>query len=1102
MRELGRTLRGLQRGERGLAAILMGSYTLALFGLYLLKPARDSVFLSTLSAEDLPLAFILTAVLAVPATMAYGRASRSWSLPALLAVITVVVAIGLVGWWWLLGVRSLAVPYLFYAWSGVVGGVITSQFWLLGNTLCDTRQAKRLFPMLSLGGIFGAILGGVATGQLAAPLGLTARDLVLVAAGVWALALGIAALALRGERAAAMPRAGPEGRRARPVGDLVADVLGSRHLLLIIGIVAVGMLVTTFADYAFKTAAAAAHPDDAALLAFLGMFYGGMNLASLALQLLVTSRLLRGVGVGGALLVLPTLLMLGTAALVAAPGLLAASVLRGGEMSMKYSLDKTSRELLFLPLPLGLKRQVKVFVDTFVERGSRGLAGVCSCSARPRSGRCRCVGWASCWWCCWGYGWPWRWPCGASTSSFRRAVARRDISRDDLRLDLRDPQVVATLASTLASENPREVAYALAMLRSVPAGDLPPQVPDLLAHPAPEVRQRAMALVLEAGWPGLGERIEPLLRQDDVEAGRLAAAYLHDDGGEDALVRAIDRGEPVRTHVLDYLSRLPATSDVPPLITRDDLWPLLAAGDGENGNRRAAAAAFLGRTWGGSLADLREHLAGRPAPVVGAAIAGLARRGDRRHLVELGALLADRGLRRWARRALRAYGPVAIPLLVDLGTRAGLDLAARRAALALLARLPYQRTVDVILSRLEWDGDDARAALVPVLLRLRERGRGLRFPRRTIEALLRHEAAAARRLQRTATALGAPDEADPAARLLHRRLRELRSADLERVFQLLALQYDVRDIMGAWLRVNSDDQRRVADAREFLESLLAPHHNILVNDLAGHGEGRGRGGDREAAFLELLRAPDEWLRCCAIWAARPHPHGRVMNEIRSLAGSSSPLVAETARLVLDVPRRRVTMLTTIEKAILLERVEQFATIDSEQLAAIASIAEELTVADGDVVYREDDPGEAMYQVVDGEVVLRRATSRSRGRGPATPSGPGRCSMPSRAWSRPWPRRTAACCASTATTSPTSWPRTWWSPRACCVRWRAACASWPRAPPEPRPSRPPVRARRARDADRRGRQPDPAGGRRRDGAHEPHRAARARDRVPAAYRPER
>ncbi len=87
------------------------------------------------------------------------------------------------------------------------------------------------------------------------------------------------------------------------------------------------------------------------------------------LQFLLTSRLLRGLGVGSALLVMPTVLTLGASSLVVAAGAAAAAVLRGGEMGLKYSLDKTSRELLYLPLPLGLKRQVKVFVDTFVEQG-------------------------------------------------------------------------------------------------------------------------------------------------------------------------------------------------------------------------------------------------------------------------------------------------------------------------------------------------------------------------------------------------------------------------------------------------------------------------------------------------------------------------------------------------------------------------------------------------------------------------------------------------------------------------------------------------------------------------------------------------------------
>ena len=56
----GRWLRVIRPGERGLALLLTLTYALALFGLYLLKPARDSLFLSKQAATDLPLAFILT----------------------------------------------------------------------------------------------------------------------------------------------------------------------------------------------------------------------------------------------------------------------------------------------------------------------------------------------------------------------------------------------------------------------------------------------------------------------------------------------------------------------------------------------------------------------------------------------------------------------------------------------------------------------------------------------------------------------------------------------------------------------------------------------------------------------------------------------------------------------------------------------------------------------------------------------------------------------------------------------------------------------------------------------------------------------------------
>ena len=61
--------------------------------------------------------------------------------------------------------------------------------------------------------------------------------------------------------------------------------------------------------------------------------------------------------------------------MVLVPGLPAAMVLRGGDITLKYSVDKTSRELLFLPIPLALKKRTKVFIDMFVDRWARGLAG-------------------------------------------------------------------------------------------------------------------------------------------------------------------------------------------------------------------------------------------------------------------------------------------------------------------------------------------------------------------------------------------------------------------------------------------------------------------------------------------------------------------------------------------------------------------------------------------------------------------------------------------------------------------------------------------------------------------------------------------------------
>ena len=64
-------------------------------------------------------------------------------------------------------------------------------------------------------------------------------------------------------------------------------------------------------------------------------------------------------------------------------------------------------------------------------------------------------------------------------------------------------------------------------------------------------------------------------------------------------------------------------------------------------------------------------------------------------------------------------------------------------------------------------------------------------------------------------------------------------------------------------------------------------------------------------------------------------------------------------------------MTTVEKVLLLKGVDLFAAVPSDELAAIARIAEEIRVDAGDTVIREGDLGDALYFVVEGRASVKK-----------------------------------------------------------------------------------------------------------------------------------
>ena len=376
MNRLLQSLFGLRPEERSVALLMAFYNYLLLLTFYLLKPVRDSLFLAERGAMELPFVFILTTVLIIPVAGLHTRFGQSVNLERLIHGVSLFLVVGIVALRGLITLDAAWVAYTLYAWVSIYGVLVTSQFWLLANAVFTAAQAKRVFALLSLGAVLGALTGGEVTGLLVGELGVPSRDLLWLAAALLMGTTGLVGLIRQHQPAWMADDTGEERTRAE-LGLQLAfrTVRGSRHLWLIVGIIALTVITTTMVDYQFKTLAARAYESEAALASFMGRFYGRVSLAALVVQFVLAPYLIRWFGIGGALSFLPAALAFGAVGMLIAPGLVAATLMRGSEQSLKHSIDKTGRELLFVPITMERKKRVKVFIDLFVDQGMQGVGG-------------------------------------------------------------------------------------------------------------------------------------------------------------------------------------------------------------------------------------------------------------------------------------------------------------------------------------------------------------------------------------------------------------------------------------------------------------------------------------------------------------------------------------------------------------------------------------------------------------------------------------------------------------------------------------------------------------------------------------------------------
>jgi AAA family ATP:ADP antiporter len=375
------------RAGEGVGVLLLTLNVFLLLGLYyLLKPARAALILTEGGAEVAAYSSAAQALVLLGAVPLYGWLASRVPRMRLIATTSVFFASNL-GIFYVLGLAGVREGVAFYIWLGIFNMFIVSQFWAFANDLYTEGQGRRLFPLVGVGASLGAWVGASAVPTLLDRAGFTPYTLMLIGGIILLVALGITAIVNRRETARAEPEAaaldkvplGREGGFELILRDRYLMWIAILTILLNVvnttGEFLLNKLVQNAAEATFSGAQVA--ESRAYIGSFMGSFYGNVNLVGLLLQLFVTSRVMRYMGVRGALFVLPVIALVNYSIIAFAPILAVVRVGKILENSTDYSLQNTIRQALFLPVSRESKYKAKAAIDTFCTRlGDVSSAGV------------------------------------------------------------------------------------------------------------------------------------------------------------------------------------------------------------------------------------------------------------------------------------------------------------------------------------------------------------------------------------------------------------------------------------------------------------------------------------------------------------------------------------------------------------------------------------------------------------------------------------------------------------------------------------------------------------------------------------------------------
>lgn len=928
----------------GTARVLMGN-------------AAYSRFLSQYDSQAIPYIYILTGVVMVFVMTIYLHLTSRLALAPLvmlnlgLSTVLTLLATALLALW-----PSPVLAFLLPVWFEAFCMLLPLALWAMASRLFTVRQGKRLFGIVASGIPLGFIAGGLLTRPISTAWG--GVGLLAASTAGLAVTLLLAAVASRRFRARFVGTAAPSRMAAKRNPLPALDLVRNRYILLIFGLLISWTLAFFFVDNMFLERMGAAFDTEAALASFMGAYSMTRGMLMLLVGVLFAGPILGRYGVRNGLLVLPAVIVMSTLFLVVPGSLLGVlPFLLWPAVATKllfYAFDTVSRpslSILYQPLAIDDRVRVQAMSEGILQTVMVAAAGLLLLGLTT-VGKFTVVplGYAllavlAIW-------------LGVALLAGREypkmlmsALMRRRL--DDTTVSLDDDSSRAVLEQALRNPHPDVVIYVLRQLEEASAPVGSSVLARLLEHPAPLVRQTVLERIERSRDPGL---LPPVVARFGVETDLIVRAAL--------LLAMFGVSSEQATGVA-----LAALTDTAPDVRRAAAVGLLL----HAGREEAAVAADELRAWA-CAARAEERVVA--AEVVGAVGVGaydatlIDLLGDADPAVRRSALAAagcDRAGRLWpqviralddattasaAIAVLATGGETALDALRSAWHAPAATMATQMGVVQACGRMRTAAAAELLASRIAVEAVDLRSALLHALQRCGYRAAAAQQAQ--VRELIWREAGEAAWV--LAVRMDVGDGTDPYRQLLSAALDLELHGQRMRVLTLLSFIADAAAIRRAQEILNvpsaTPDQR--AYAQEILD--LATPQEIkapvlaLVDDLSPAQQlqrlqaffPQRAAGDAERV-RELAETADgrlgAWTLACTL----------------GVLAAANPSIGET------------TMLSILERVIILKSAGIFAAVPDKLLAAVAAAADEVLLRRGEQLFAKGDLGQELYVIVSGSM---------------------------------------------------------------------------------------------------------------------------------------